>query len=72
MQNMQTKVKVILGACVPVIFLIALGFISLGNLSSISTTAKSTDQTRVILEKVESIVGSAVNMETGMRGKNIS
>jgi len=67
-QNLPTKMKVLFGFAVPLAFLIALGAVSLYNLNSIAQTAKWVDHTRVVLAKAASIVGSAVDMETGMRG----
>jgi len=66
--NLKTKPKVLIGACSPLVLLVILGSVSLWNISSIVQTNGWVDHTRVVLGDAESIVTSAVNMETGMRG----
>tara|TARA_E500000318_G_C3561808_1_gene213804 strand:- start:627 stop:2384 length:1758 start_codon:yes stop_codon:yes gene_type:complete len=67
-QNIRTKPKVLIGAFVPLLFLIAVGAIALYNIDKMQQTSKWVDHTRVVLSDSESIVASAVDMETGMRG----
>ena len=66
--NLKTKPKVLLGICSPMILLLALGGVAVYSINSIVETNKWVDHTRVVLADSESIVGSAVDMETGMRG----
>ena len=66
--NLKTKQKLTFGLSVPIIILIILGSLSLSNLQSISKTANWVDHTRIVLAQAAGIIGSAVNMETGMRG----
>ena len=68
MNNLKTKYKVILGFAVPLTILIIIGILSLTNLKTVAETAKWVDHTRVVLASSAGIVGSAVDMETGMRG----
>lgn len=57
------RVKILGSAVLPLIFLCALGYVSTSKLQSVVEA----DQCRV-LEKADTIIGSAVDMETGMRG----
>ena len=66
--NLKIKPKVLLGICSPMILLLALGGVAVYSINSIVETNKWVDHTRVVLADSESIVGSAVDMETGMRG----
>ena len=68
MKNLKTKVKILIGFAIPLAILIALGVVSLTNLKTVAQTAKWVDHTRVVLASAAGIVGSAVDMETGMRG----
>ncbi|MCW9034785.1 MAG: CHASE3 domain-containing protein [Rhodospirillales bacterium] len=68
MKNIKTKLKVLLGFSVPLAILIVIGVIGLTNLSTVAITAKWVDHTRIVLASAAKIVGSAVDMETGMRG----
>lgn len=68
MQNIKTKTKILLGFSVPLLFLVVLGLLSINKLGSVAHTAKWVDHTRVVLASAAGIVGSAVDMETGMRG----
>lgn len=66
--NLNTKPKIFIGVMVPQILLLVLGGITVSSLATILETNKWVDHTRVVLAEVGSIVGSAVDMETGMRG----
>lgn len=68
MKNLKTKYKILVGFAVPLVFLLGLGITSLVNLNSMEQTTKWVDHTRVVLARAAGIVGSAVDMETGMRG----
>ena len=68
MKNIKTKFKVLIGFAIPIAILIALGVISLSNLKTVSETAERVDHTRIVLASAAGIVGSAVDIETGMRG----
>ncbi|MCJ8322612.1 MAG: CHASE3 domain-containing protein [Rhizobiales bacterium] len=52
----------------PLVLTLILGGVSLTSLNSISTTAERVDHTHKVLGNADSIVSSAVDMETGMRG----
>jgi len=66
--DLKTKPKVLIGICSPLVLLILLGVIAIYNINSITTTAGWVDHTRKVLARAASIIGSAVDMETGMRG----
>ena len=66
--NLKTKTKVIAGVCMPLGLLIAVGAISLSNVSRIASTSELVDHMHVELTNVAATVASAVDMETGMRG----
>jgi len=66
--NLKTKPKILIGICSPLVLLVILGGISVFNISSIVDTNKSVEHTQNVLGKAADIIGSAVDMETGMRG----
>ncbi len=66
--NLKTKPKILLGVCSPMVLLLILGGLSVYSISSIVDDNKWVDHTRVVLADSASIIGSAVDMETGMRG----
>ncbi|MGN7613457.1 CHASE3 domain-containing protein [Magnetococcales bacterium HHB-1] len=53
---------------IPLLLLIILGFISINSLNNITQTNKWVEHTHNVLAGAKGIVGSAVDMETGMRG----
>jgi len=66
--NLKTKPKILIGICSPLVLLILLGGISVFNISSIVSTNERVEHTQNVLGKAADIIGSAVDMETGMRG----
>ncbi len=66
--NLRTKQKILLGICSPLILLVMLGGVAVYGINSITTTNERVSHTHVVLGKAAAIVGSAVDMETGMRG----
>ena len=68
MKSMGLKTKILAGVCSPLILLLILGGIAMFNINSIVTTSGWVDHTRKVLASAAGIVGSAVDMETGMRG----
>ncbi len=66
--NLKTKQRILLGICAPMVLLLALGGVSMYAISSIVETNKWVQHTHNVLAKASEIVGSAVDMETGMRG----
>jgi len=66
--NLQTKPKILIGFCVPIAMLMILGGVSVFSVKSIVETNKWVDHTNKAIARSSSIVGSAVDMETGMRG----
>ena len=66
--NLNTKPKVLLGVFSPMLLLLLLGGIAIYNINSITGTNKMVEHTHNVLADAAGIVGSAVDMETGMRG----
>ena len=66
--NLKTKSKILLGICSPMVLLAALGGVSVYSINSIVETNQRVDHTYAVLGDAAAIVGSAVDMETGMRG----
>ena len=66
--SLKTKPKILLGICSPLVLLLILGGVSVFSTNSIVDTNKLVDHTRVALADASAIIGSAVDMETGMRG----
>ncbi len=54
--------------CSPLVLLVMLGAVSGYSINSITKTNGWVDHTRVVLAEAASVVASAVDMETGMRG----
>jgi methyl-accepting chemotaxis protein len=66
--SIKTKPKILLGVSIPLVLLLILGFLALDSFNKITRTAGWVDHTHTVLEKAKDVVGSAVDMETGMRG----
>ena len=66
--DMKTKAKVLIGVLSPMVLLLLLGGITIFNLGSITDTNERVNHTQNVLAFAAGIVGSAVDMETGMRG----
>lgn len=67
-KNLSLQAKIMLGNCGPLVLLVVLGFISVNSLNTLVKSNGAVDHTHDVLEQASSIVGSAVDMETGMRG----
>lgn len=66
--KLNLKMKILAGALVPLSLLVLLGIISIVSINAITDTNKWVEHTHEVLEDANGIVGSAVDMETGMRG----
>ncbi len=66
--NLKTRSKILLGMCSPLILLMILGGVNVFSITSIVDSNESVDRTRVALDGAAGLVGSAVDMESGMRG----
>lgn len=60
--------KILIGISIPLLLLVILGGVSMYNLRLIVTTSGWVDHTYNVLAEASKILGSAVDMETGMRG----
>ena len=65
---MNLKWKVLSGAIAPLILLLVLGGISINSINGITETNQKVEHTYKVLAQSAGIIGSAVDMETGMRG----
>ncbi|MCP4993966.1 MAG: hypothetical protein GY934_09305, partial [Gammaproteobacteria bacterium] len=68
MRSIKLRTKILTGSAVPLLFLVALGVLSIFSINSIRNTNEKVDHTHVVLSDAVGIVSSAVDMETGMRG----
>lgn len=66
--GVQTKRKILIGVCAPLVLLAALSVVSWYGIGSLLETVKRVDQTHGVLQSSAAIVSSATDMETGMRG----
>ncbi len=66
--NLKTKSKVLIGVLSPMVLLLVLGGVAMYNINSITRTNERVEHTHEVLSDAANIVGSAVDMETGMRG----
>ncbi|MEG3617535.1 methyl-accepting chemotaxis protein [Magnetovibrio sp. PR-2] len=66
--DIKTKPKILMGVLAPLVLLLALGGIAVYSISSLVKTEHMVAHTYNVLEEAASIVASAVDMETGMRG----
>ncbi|MFC1673185.1 CHASE3 domain-containing protein [Pseudomonadota bacterium] len=67
-QDIKTKPKILIGVLSPLLLLLALGGVAVYSINSMLTTTKQVEHTYDVLSEAASVVGSAVDMETGMRG----
>jgi methyl-accepting chemotaxis protein len=66
--DLRTKPKILIGVLSPMVLLVLLGGIAIFNINSITQTNERVEHTHNVLSMASGIVGSAVDMETGMRG----
>jgi len=67
-KNLSLRAKVLIGGLSPLVLLLILGIMSISSIQSIVNTNKWVVHTHKVIEQVMGIIGSAVDMETGMRG----
>jgi methyl-accepting chemotaxis protein len=66
--NLKTKYKVLVGVCAPLVLLVVLGGVSIFSINGMLKTNKWVEHTYDVLAEANAVIGSAVDMETGMRG----
>lgn len=71
-ENVRLRTKVLLGVCIPLVLIAALGVISMVSINSIMKTDAWVDHTHEVIKEAMEVVASAVDMETGMRGYLLS
>ncbi|KPA16568.1 methyl-accepting chemotaxis protein [Candidatus Magnetomorum sp. HK-1] len=67
-KNLSLRAKVLIGGLTPLILLLFIGIMSMTSINSIVKTNKWVVHTHEVIKQVMGIIGSAVDMETGMRG----
>jgi len=68
LSNLKTKTKFMIGVGFPLLCLIGVGLEALNSLHKLTESNRWVNHTYEVLSVSDSIVASAVNMETGMRG----
>ncbi len=68
MDKLKLRTQIITGIAIPLIMLILLGVVAIQNINGISATNDRVVHTYEVLGQAASIISSAVDMETGMRG----
>ncbi len=66
--NLGLKAKIITGSCLPLLLVVGLGIVTTMSVKSLLRDSDMVDHTHVVVEEAMSMVASAVDMETGMRG----
>lgn len=68
LENLKTKIKMLIATIVPLIFLLIIGLLSFISINKIVDTNELVEHTHKVLTEADVIIESAVDMETGMRG----
>lgn len=68
MKNLKLRTQILIGVMIPLVLLTLLGLVVVQNIDSINATNERVEHTYKVLGQAASIIGSAVDMETGMRG----
>jgi len=68
LSNLKTKTKFMIGVGFPLLCLIGVGLVASNSLHKLTESNRWVNHTYEVLSVSDSIVASAVNMETGMRG----
>ncbi len=68
LKNLKLKTKILLGSCLPLVFVVALGVVTTSSVRSLLTSNQWVDHTHEVIASAETIQAAAVNMETGARG----
>ena len=66
--DLNLKKKMMLGNSIALVLVMILGGITFNATSQLLKSSKMVDHTHIVIEKAMDILGSAVDMETGMRG----
>ncbi|MCG8615776.1 MAG: CHASE3 domain-containing protein [Desulfobacterales bacterium] len=66
--NLPLKTKVLIGGLTPLALLILIAGVTLFNINAMVDSNKWVEHTHKVLGQAKNIIGSAVDMETGMRG----
>ncbi|CUH99345.1 Aspartate chemoreceptor protein [Leisingera aquaemixtae] len=66
--NWSTKAKVLVATAAPLVLTLGIGIVAQMNLAKMAETSGWVEHTQKVLKQGDTIVASAVDMETGMRG----
>jgi len=66
--NMKLKTKIMLGGCLPLLLVAALGVVSARSIRSLLETNGWVDHTHEVIAEAKKVEAAAVDMETGARG----
>ncbi len=67
-KSMGLRYKIILGSCITLVLMIALGLVSINSNKALTKTNHWVDHTHIVIGTANAIVSAGVDMETGMRG----
>ncbi|MEH0018604.1 MAG: CHASE3 domain-containing protein [Desulfobacter sp.] len=67
-ENLSLRIKVLIGGLTPLALLVIIAGVTLFNINAMVESNRWVEHTHNVLGQAKSIVGSAVDMETGMRG----
>ena len=70
--NLSLRMKVLIGGLAPLVLLVIMATITLINIKAMDQSNQWVEHTYNVVARATSIVGSAVDMETGMRGYLLS
>ena len=68
LSNIKISKKILMVAAVPTVLSLVVGGVALWGLDQMNSAAKLVAHTNIVLAEANTIISSAVNMETGMRG----
>ena len=70
--NLKTRPKVLLASFAPLVLMIGVGVLVEVNLLKMEESNKWVRHTQPVLTEAQTIMASAVNMETGLRGYELA
>ena len=67
-KNLKLGTKIMAGSCIPLILVVALGFMCWSTIGSLLESSRMVDHTHTVIGDARGLLATAVDMETGMRG----
>ncbi|MDG4606623.1 MAG: CHASE3 domain-containing protein, partial [Candidatus Contendobacter sp.] len=68
MKNLSLRMQIFVSIIIPLVLMIVVGLLAIQGINNTNATNERVEHTYIVLGQAESIVGSAVDIETGMRG----